>query len=274
MGEPPPLPEALLARLHENFAEAYRVIGRNVPGGAVWESEGATAVATGVGRAEFNRLFVLRPPADADVLLDHASQFFAAAGVPWCIIVPPDIAPLFANASAIEPGSHIVGMAMADLRALPPRPGTTLTVRAVETVEDAATFVATMAAGFNTPRELFDLFGHHSLLGRPGLTHYLGFVGPKPVATATLVASHGIAGIFNVSTLASHRRRGYGETMTWHALRDGLAEGCSAAGLQATPLGYPIYRRMGFRGSVDYRSWYPLESLIEEGIVPPSIVAT
>lgn len=274
MGEPPPLAEALLSRLHENFAEAYRVIGRSVPGGAVWESEGATAVATGVPQAEFNRLFVLRPPADPEVLLDHASEFFAAAGVPWCIIVPPEVAPSFANASAIEPGSHIVGMAMADLRMLPPRPGTTLSVRPVETPEDAVIFVATMAAGFSTPRSLFDLFGHPTLLGRPGLTHYLGFVGPKPVATATLVASHGVAGIFNVSALASHRRRGYGETMTWHALRDGLAQGCSAAGLQATPLGHPIYRRMGFRGSVDYHSWYPLESLIEEGFVPPSIVAT
>ena len=32
-----------------------------------------------------------------------------------------------------------------------------------------------------------------------------------------------------------------------------------------------MYRRMGFVDAVDYRSWYPLESLIEEGVVAPGI---
>lgn len=265
------LSPGLLTRLHENFAEAYRVMGRALPGGAVWESEGATAVATGVDRSEFNRLFVLRPPVDAEILLDHASQFFAAAGVPWCIIAPPEVAPAFANASAIEAGPRIAGMALPSLAPAAAPPPASLAIREVATPADARLFVDTMSAGFGTARRLFEMFGHPSLLGRPGFSHFLGFADGRPVATTTLVASHGIAGIFNVSTLVPYRRRGFGEAMTRHALEEGRREGCFAAGLQATALGHPVYRRMGFVDAVDYRSWYPLESLIEEGVVAPGI---
>lgn len=263
-----PIPGELLARLHENFAEAYRVIGRTVPGAAVWESEGATAIATGVRRSEFNRLFVLRDPADAEVLLDHASQFFAAAGVPWCIIAPPEVARSLANASAIENGPRITGMVLAPLPAAIPASPPGLAIVPVTSSAAAREFVATMASGFGAPRRLFEIFGDPTLLGRPGFTHYLGSVDGKAVATASLVASHGIAGVFNVSTLVPFRRRGFGEAMTYRVLADGAAAGCIAGGLQATALGHPIYLRMGFRDAVDYRTWYPLESLLEEARDP------
>lgn len=206
------LSPGLLTRLHENFAEAYRVMGRALPGGAVWESEGATAVATGVDRSEFNRLFVLRPPVDAEILLDHASQFFAAAGVPWCIIAPPEVAPAFANASAIEAGPRIAGMALPSLAPAAAPPPTSLAIREVTTPADARLFVDTMSAGFGTARRLFEMFGHPSLIGRPGSATSSGSRTavpwpPRPSSQATASpASSTSARSFPTGAAASARR--------------------------------------------------------------------
>lgn len=245
--------------MHENFAEAYRVLGRSLPGGAVWESEGATAVATGVDRPEFNRLFVLDEPADVETLLDHAEAFFANAEVPWCVVAPPEVAPSLKNASGLEAGPYIPGMVLEG----PPVTATVMVpglhVEPVSTADDGERFVTALARGFETQRELFRLFGHPAVIAQPHVSHYLGVLDGQAVATATLVVSHGIAGLFNISTVPGRRRRGIGEVLTRHALAEGHAQGCASAALQATRPGYPLYEAMGFRHVLDYRTWFPLE---------------
>jgi predicted GNAT family acetyltransferase len=70
-------------------------------------------------------------------------------------------------------------------------------------------------------------------------------------------ASHGIAGVYNVSTIPSRRRRGIGAAITCRAALDGVAEGCDASTLQASVLGDPVYRRMGYRAALTYHTWPP-----------------
>ncbi|MBI2767617.1 MAG: GNAT family N-acetyltransferase [Chloroflexi bacterium] len=253
-------PDPMITRMHENFAESYRVIGRTVAGGAVFESEGATAVATGVDRAEFNRLFVFSRPADPELLLDRASAFFGDLGLPWCVVAASGVAGAFANASGLEAGPDLPGMLLAPLVAAAEEESSPLRIERVEAGEPAARFIEIMASGFSTPRELFAVFADPALLAQPGLTHYLGYCGGRAVATATLLCSHGIAGVSNVSTLHSFRRRGYGAAMTRHAAEEGRAAGCTASALQATRAGYSLYKELGFRHVTDYRCWFPVES--------------
>jgi predicted acetyltransferase len=70
------------------------------------------------------------------------------------------------------------------------------------------------------------------------------------------VKSGTTAGIYNVATLPSHRKRGYGEAMTWRAVAGGAAAGCDVAILQASQMGRPIYERMGFRLVAPYRTFH------------------
>lgn len=90
--------------------------------------------------------------------------------------------------------------------------------------------------------------GAPSLLARgAALRFWVGYVDGTPVATAELAVGPGLVGIYNIATLATHRRRGYGAVLTLHPLQVARAEGFHTAILQATPEGERVYRRLGFR---------------------------
>ncbi len=92
-------------------------------------------------------------------------------------------------------------------------------------------------------------------LSAPGAEFYVGYVDGEPVASSALIATDGTAGVWNVGCLPSHRRRGIGEAMTWHAVRRGAEIGCDIANLQASEIGQPIYERMGFSTVAPYKTF-------------------
>ena len=49
------------------------------------------------------------------------------------------------------------------------------------------------------------------------------------------------------------RRHGDAEAVTWAAIREGFRRGAAFANLQASPMGRPIYERMGFITPTEYR---------------------
>jgi hypothetical protein len=69
----------------------------------------------------------------------------------------------------------------------------------------------------------------------------------EPVACAQLLLSHGIAGVYYVGTLARARGRGLAELATRLVTNLGFELGAPVVTLQASPMGEPIYRRMGYR---------------------------
>lgn len=76
--------------------------------------------------------------------------------------------------------------------------------------------------------------------------HYLGRLGGKPVATATLFEHGGNAGIYFVSTVPAFRRRGIGSAVTLAALWDAGACGCSLGVLRSSSQAVSMYKRLGF----------------------------
>ena len=66
------------------------------------------------------------------------------------------------------------------------------------------------------------------------------------------IVSHGVAGIYWVGTSEEARGRDLGWTVTASAVNAGLDLGAEAASLQASPMGEPLYRQMGFETVFDY----------------------
>lgn len=75
---------------------------------------------------------------------------------------------------------------------------------------------------------------------------YVGWLDGEPVATNVVTEGGGIVGVWNIATLAAHRGKGIGAAITVAPLLDARARGYRYAGLFASTLGAPVYRRLGF----------------------------
>lgn len=81
--------------------------------------------------------------------------------------------------------------------------------------------------------------------------------GGRIVASAVLTTSHGVAGLYAVSTERSCRRRGIGRAITAAALDVAADRGVRVAVLNPTSQGEPLYRRIGFETVSGYRLFVP-----------------
>lgn len=77
----------------------------------------------------------------------------------------------------------------------------------------------------------------------------------EPVATAALFEGAGVAGIFSVATVPEARGHGIGRAVTATVLTEAVARGHRLAVLGSSHLGYPVYRRLGFREVSRLRSY-------------------
>lgn len=78
-------------------------------------------------------------------------------------------------------------------------------------------------------------------------------VDERPVAVAQVLLGSGIAGVYYVGVLPDARGRGLAELVTHAVTQVGFELGAPLVVLQATPMGEPVYRRMGFEQFQTYR---------------------
>jgi GNAT superfamily N-acetyltransferase len=161
------------------------------------------------------------------------------------------------------------GMVLHPLTGSPPTaPGLRIETATPETLHR---WYRANAAGFGLPEEpeglVRDLMPE-DIVDDPNIRLFGGFVDGTPVACSAAIRSDNVVGVYAVGTAESARRRGIGSALTWAAVDAGRAWGSSAAVLQASDMGEPLYRTMGFRavtGYVTYEAPRPSRSPSEAG---------
>jgi ribosomal protein S18 acetylase RimI-like enzyme len=90
--------------------------------------------------------------------------------------------------------------------------------------------------------------------------HYIGYLDDKPVGTSSVLYGVGVAGLYNVSTLPEARGNRVGSIMFAVPYADAADRGYKIGILHSSPMGYNMYRRLGFQEIcklIRYR-WNPL----------------
>jgi GNAT superfamily N-acetyltransferase len=249
--------DEIIARADANYFESWRAIVTAVDGGEARQTGGVLVTNSGMPLPWFNIGFITRPLADPARAVDQIAHYFDGLRLPFIIRVREGVDPAAERAceAAGMPYSDTVpGMVLSELPAAVTMPDG-LEVRAAADAQTLQHHVDVIAAAFGMPLAFAQQLLSPRLLGVPDLALYVGYVDGEAVATAALVASHRVAGVYNVACLPSHRKRGYGEAMTWHAVHAGAAIGCTMASLQASEMGRPVYERMGFRLVAPYRTF-------------------
>ena len=123
-----------------------------------------------------------------------------------------------------------------------------LEILPVETGEGLKEWIHTMSLGFGISTEYEPAWYDFLTVAACDLPFrtYLARLNGKPVGTSQLFTSAGVAGIYNVTCLPEARGQGIGTAITHAPLMDACVMGYRVAILQASALGYPVYRKLGF----------------------------
>jgi hypothetical protein len=252
---------ALLALMDLNMVACYRADTCATPGGEVVDVPGLTLFRTPLGRISTN-MAIVTGPVDVRTIRELTAETYGPTGSPFTVwtrehadgALEPALGELGFHQIHREPGMVFVRGAGP---AVPPPPG--VTVRAVQDDADRAAYgdLATRAfALYGVPE---DSIAEHfatldSVLG-PTTQGFLAWSDGRAVAAAILYMAHGVGGIGWVATHPDEFRRGYGRAITWAVIEEGLRRGARFMNLQASPMGEPMYRRMGFTTPTHYR-WF------------------
>ncbi len=155
------------------------------------------------------------------------------------------------EAHGLQRASTSVGM-FADLTDFrPEEPGPeNLTLQLVDDTNlEEATDV--LLAGFAMPETIRgpvrELTGYREIPFGTTIAHLLARLDGRAVGIGTVATVNGVAGLYNVAVAPDARGQGVGRAVTTALMRLGHERGGRVSVLHATPMGQPVYARLGYK---------------------------
>ncbi|HEY1355055.1 MAG TPA: GNAT family N-acetyltransferase [Solirubrobacterales bacterium] len=248
-------------RAHLNLVDSSRQLFELDSGAAVVAEEGCLLGAgSSDNPAISNAAFRVDDDLDPVELLRRAREFFGARGRGfslWTRGNEPEDRDLLevAREEGLSPFFEMPEMVMEGRAEQTPFPDD-VELRRLRDAEDAAHYWRVARESYTSvgfPPEVFDHYDDHSGLVAENAVALLAYRGAEPVAIAMTIVTDGVAGIYWVGTADGARGKGLGRAITAAAVNAGFDLGADLTSLQASPMGEPIYRTMGFETIYDYR---------------------
>lgn len=254
---------SLLQHMDLNLWEMFREMMRLSRGSELFETPGFWMAYNPRG-STFHNMVMVRDSVPVDDLVMAISEFYGRRHLAHSVWLR-DHADAALEAALRERGyidfTSMPGMVLLRDPAEPAHPPD-LEIRAAQDERGRCDFLSVVAdayATYGAPRDYAeDAFYSLASVCAPHVQGFVGYVHGVPVASAAVYVTHRVAGIGWVGTIPEYRKRGYGEAVTWAAVREGFRRGASFANLQASPMGAPVYQRMGFITPTQYRVLAPL----------------
>jgi ribosomal protein S18 acetylase RimI-like enzyme len=202
----------------------------------------------------FNSVLRARLPSGTiDAVIDSTLAEYKSRNVPMMWWTGPSTQPSDLGTILTERGFHLSvnpGMA-ANLSSLPesyPLPKHLL-IKRVENEEELDIWCRVVSDVFGNPDFVADAFFDLFLnLGFDSpFINYIGSIDNTVVATSSVFLGGGVAGIYDVATLESARRKGIGAAMTAIPLLEARSVGYRVSTLESSESGFNVYRKLGFK---------------------------
>ncbi|HEY7948999.1 MAG TPA: GNAT family N-acetyltransferase [Acidimicrobiales bacterium] len=249
---------------HLNLIEVSREFTRWGVGGAIEESDGVVLFATGSWLPVMcNGAFRADEGAAAAEVVARADTFFGARRRGYTVMVRdlPVDADLRAGCEAA--GLDAFGDPAPEMVCSVPvaeNHPDGIDIRRVTTESGVVDFAAVCSAAYSTygmpveaPVQLFGI--PHRMVKARHVIAVVAYADDTPVAAAMSLLSHGIAGLYWVGTVQEARRSGLGRAVTAAVTNASFDHGAAAVTLQASVMGEPIYRAMGYHTLYHYQNW-------------------
>ena len=133
------------------------------------------------------------------------------------------------------------------------------TLKRVESVKRVSDYAKVIKNAFYKDEKILDaMFSNVNSLMNDETNAFILYKDDEPIAAASTLYAEGIAGIYYLGTVESHRGHGIGSFMTMVATNAGFDMGANTVILQASQVAEPIYKKLGYKVITHYR-WYKIE---------------
>ncbi len=245
---------SLADREHAAYIHGLGMVAESAPHGWVRHLGGVVAVVANSPIPLFNHVFVEAVDAiraDLEAALAAMEETGLAYTVSLRAGTDDGLAEVLSATNLVTSEKPTPGMSLRPLTRY--EAPSDLVIRSGRGVFDDHCLVA--AAGFGLSLETLHDILTPKLVDRDNIVFYAGYVNGEPVTSSSGILHDSSVTLFNVATLPQHRGHGYGAAMTMAAVVDGAEQGCDAAFLQSTEMGFPVYRKLGFETVVEYNQW-------------------
>lgn len=255
-----------IQQIEANLLGAYEHLGLAL-GAEFQRSPSLTSFFTGQPLPICNGVVQAQLPVQqADIAIQNVMHESRARGVPITWLLGPSSEPADLETRLIAQGwtldEVVPGMAIelehcreiARVRSV-----SGLTVTQVQDASMMEIWLDVFCTGFGLPDPVraifFGLYQKHGFVPSATSQYFLGLLDGKPVGTALLTVERDVVGIYAIATLPDCRRRGIGFAMTLAAMQAAYEAGYKLGTLQATPMGLPVYRRMGWHAYCTFKTY-------------------
>lgn len=249
---------------HLNLVEFCRQATRwSGPQGRIYEGDGMMLFANAVDLPVLmNGAFALAPGIAAATLLERAHEWFGEMGRGFTVWADDSDAGREMVAAAEERG--MAGLIdypeMVVRQPVEERPlGPHTELCWVTDAPGMDAFATVSGSAYSTygmdPESVRRSIADLGAFTEPHVQSVVAHVGGEAVAAAQAVLSHGIGGVFWVGTVEAARGKGLGDAVTRAVTNRAFERGARAVTLEASSMGEPIYRRMGYETIHRYRGF-------------------
>ena len=245
---------------HLNLIQFYRESPLWSRGGIVQEEGGVLLYATdSTFPLMMNGAFRTDDSVEPDVLISRADDFFAGRNRGYSLFVRDGIdddlgiAALRLGAAEVVRHPEMICTQRLPVLSLPAG----VEIRRVVTADDAAHFIEVNASAYTVygmrPEVVYQAFSSVGRMLLPHVVAVVAYVEGKPAAAAVTIASHGIAGVYWVGTIEAYRGRGLCQAVVREVTNAGFDLGARLNSLQASVMGEPIYKKLGYETIFHHR---------------------
>jgi hypothetical protein len=130
-------------------------------------------------------------------------------------------------------------------------------IKRVTNAEDVALFAHITASSFSVYGMPLDVahqaFSAPEQMLQPHIVALIAYVERRPVSCALTLVRDGVAGLYWVGTIEAYRKRGLATAVVRQITNVGFDLGAHISTLQATVMGEPVYKKLGYETIFYYR---------------------
>ncbi len=243
----------VIIAMTDNMYVQMTYFARQLSGHEVFDLSDMTIVTSPLANNTFNCVLQARLLADnVDQRIEEVKQFYEQRAVPFAwwvgtLDMPRDL-PVLLTQHGFEHDEQELGMVLPLAVYEPVSSGPLI----IERVLDRSTLSlfdrVHVICGFTQDafEKRFGLLNPVCYGEGSSIELYIGCIGDEVAVTGMLVLHAGVAGIYYIATVPDQRRKGYGTAMMHSLLTRAKMQGYAYAVLQASAMGAPVYKRLGF----------------------------